>query len=513
MTQQQHRSILNKLSLEDVEKILPRLNESDKARLLEELEVLLKMRKEESARSDFMSYVKQVYPGYIAGRHHKIMAEAFQRVANGTCKRLIINMPPRHMKSIMGSYLFPSWYLGKFPKKKIIQCSVTAELAVGFGRQVRNLVDSPEYQTIFPDVSLRTDSKAAGRWNTNQNGEYYAIGVGGSVTGKGGDVVIIDDPHDEQQAVAAETNPEIYDKVYEWFTSGPRQRLQPGGALVVIMTRWSKRDLTAQILKAAAQRDGDSWEVIELPALFDNDKPLWPEFWSKDALTTLRNELPNAKWQAQYQQSPTSDVSAIVKREWWQIWEEEEPPKIEFCLQSWDTAFLKTQRSDYSACTTWGVFYRDDDAGRSQANIILLNAIKERLEFPELKQRAIREYKEWSPDSVVIEAKAAGAPLIFELRRMGVPVQDYTPSKGSDKIARLNSVADIFASGRVWAPRKHWAEEVIEEVGSFPSSEHDDLTDTVSQALMRFRQGGFITLHTDEQDDDIPEFRRKREYY
>jgi predicted phage terminase large subunit-like protein len=278
------------------------------------------------------------------------------------------------------------------------------------------------------------------------------------------------------------------------------------------MTRWSKRDLTAQVVKSAAQRDGEDWEVIEFPALFDDDRPLWPEFWSQQELLALKNELPVGKWMAQYMQAPTSDVNAIIKREWWKIWEEDRPPACEFLIQSWDTAFTKTERSDYSACTTWGVFYKDDDTGLPQANIILLNAFKKRMEFPELKQRALEEYKEWEPDSFIVEAKASGAPLIFELRAMGIPVQEFTPSKGNDKVARLNAVADLFASGRVWAPETRWADEVMEEVASFPSGEHDDLVDSTSQALLRFRRGGFIRLESDEEDEPR-QFRRKVPYY
>jgi predicted phage terminase large subunit-like protein len=278
------------------------------------------------------------------------------------------------------------------------------------------------------------------------------------------------------------------------------------------MTRWSKRDLTAQVIKSAAQRDGEEWEVIEFPALFDDDRPLWPEFWSQQELLALKNELPVGKWMAQYMQAPTSDVNAIIKREWWKIWEEDSPPSCEFLIQSWDTAFTKSERSDYSACTTWGVFYKDDDTGLAQANIILLNAFKKRMEFPELKQRALEEYKEWEPDSFIVEAKASGAPLIFELRAMGIPVQEFTPSKGNDKVARLNAVADLFASGRVWAPETRWADEVMEEVASFPSGEHDDLVDSTSQALLRFRRGGFIRLESDEEDEPR-HFRRKVPYY
>jgi predicted phage terminase large subunit-like protein len=464
------------------------------------------------AKTDFMTYVNYVWPNFIHGAHHKKMAAAFERVARGECKRLIINMPPRHTKSEFASYLLPAWFLGNYPDKKVIQTSHTAELAVGFGRKVRNLVDSDVYKDIFPGVALQSDSKAAGRWATNKGGDYFAIGVGGAVTGKGADLLIIDDPHSEQEATLAETNAEVYDKTYEWYTSGPRQRLQPGGAIVVVMTRWSKKDLTGQVLKSAAQRSGEEWEVIEFPALLPSGRPLWPEFWSLKELSALKSELPNGKWMAQYMQQPTSDVSAIIKREWWKIWEDDDPPPCEFLIQSWDTAFLKTERSDYSACTTWGVFYKPDDTGLNQANIILLNAIKKRMEFPELKKRAYDEYKEWDPDALIIEAKASGAPLVFELRAMGIPVQEYTPSRGNDKIARLNSVADIFASGLVWVPNTHWAEELVEEVASFPSGEHDDLVDSTSQALMRFRRGGFIKLATDEQDE-VREFRRRKSAY
>jgi predicted phage terminase large subunit-like protein len=325
-------------------------------------------------------------------------------------------------------------------------------------------------------------------------------------------LLIIDDPHSEQEAALAEVNPEIYDKTYEWYTSGPRQRLQPGGAIVVVMTRWSKKDLTGQVLKASAQRGGDEWEVIEFPALFENGKPLWPEFWSQKELLALKEELPNAKWMAQYQQNPTSETSAIVKREWWQVWEEEEPPWCEFTLMSWDTAFEKSNRADYSACTLWGVFYQEDDTGTPQANILLINAFRKRMEFPELKQKALDEYQEWKPDSIIIEKKASGAPLIYEMRAMGVPVQEFTPTKGNDKISRLNAVSDLFASGRVWAPNTQWAEEVIDEVASFPAGEHDDYVDSVSLALMRFRRGGFIRTLLDEEDEP-PRFKRRQAAY
>lgn len=461
----------------------------------------------ERGRDNFMDFVKTMWPGFIHGAHHQVMAKKFQAIAEGKLKRLIINMPPRHTKSEFASYMLPAWYLGKFPNRKIIQCSNTAELAVGFGRKVRNLVDSDAYAKIFPNVHLRSDSKAAGRWATSGGGDYFAIGVGGTVTGKGADLLIIDDPHSEQEAALANSDPAVFDKVYEWFTSGPRQRLQPGGAIVVVMTRWAKRDLTGKILKAAAERDGDQWEVIELPAILPDERPLWPQFWSYEELTALREELPLPKWQAQYQQEPTSEEGAIVKREWWQIWPHDEPPRCEFVIQSWDTAFTKGERSDYSACTTWGVFYKDEN--KQDPHVILLDAVKKRMEFPELKETALRFYRDWEPDACIVEAKAAGAPLVYELRQMGIPVSEFTPTRGNDKIMRLNSVSDLFASGKVWAPETRWAEEVIEEMAAFPNSDHDDLVDSSTQALIRFRKGGFIRLDSDEPED-IMYFKSKR---
>ena len=490
--------LMNMLSPEEQTMVLEQVREYDNALLREE------------GQTDFMKFVVTMWPGFIHGRHHALMARKFEEIAEGKTKRLIINMPPRHTKSEFASFMLPAWFLGRFPGKKIIQCSNTAELAVGFGRKVRNLVDSEVYAKIFPNVALRSDSKAAGRWSTNANGEYFAIGVGGTVTGKGADLLIIDDPHSEQEAALAAGDPSVFDKVYEWYTSGPRQRLQPGGSIVVVMTRWSKRDLTGKILQAMTDRDGDEWEIIELPAILPSEKPLWPEFWSYDELSKLRIELPLSKWSAQYQQNPTSEEGALVKREWWMEWEKEIPPYCQFIIQSWDTAFTKNERSDYSACTTWGVFFKDEN--ENDPHIILLDALKERMEFPELKQRAMEMYQEWQPDAFIVEAKASGAPLIFELRRMGIPVQEFTPTRGNDKISRLNSVTDLFASGKVWAPRKRWAEEVIEEMAAFPNSDHDDLVDSSTQALIRFRKGGFVTLPSDEPDEPR-EFRRKTAYY
>ena len=495
---------------DSLEEMLSGLDPAQYEKLIDEIKVYQAAVEREKAQGNFMDYVTMMWPGFVHGRHHALMAKKFEDLASGKTKRVIINMPPRHTKSEFASYLLPSWYLGKFPKKKVIQCSNTAELAVGFGRKVRNLVGSEAYAKVFPGVHLRQDSKAAGRWATNESGEYFAIGVGGTVTGKGADLLIIDDPHSEQEAAAAAHNADVYQKVYEWYTSGPRQRLQPGGTIVIVMTRWADGDLTGRVLKDSLEREkGEQWDLIELPAILPSGKPLWPEFWSLDELEALKEELPASKWNAQYQQKPTGEEGAIVKREWWRVWERDKPPACEFLIQSWDTAFTKNERSDYSACTTWGVFYINEDP--NDVNVILLDAFQERMEFPELKAKAQELYHEWEPDAFIVEAKAAGSPLIFELRRMGISVSEFTPTRGNDKFVRLNSVTDLFKSGKVWAPDKRWAYEVIEQMASFPNASHDDLVDSSTQALIRFRAGGFLRLDTDEKDE--PRSRRSYAYY
>ena len=459
-------------------------------------------RKESAIRNDFMSFVKYVWPDFIEGSHHKIMADKFNKVARGELKRIIINMAPRHTKSEFSSYLLPAWMIGKNPKLKIIQATHTTELAVRFGRKAKHLIDSEEYQKIYP-TKLREDSKAAGRWETNEGGEYFAAGVGGSITGRGADLLIIDDPHSEQDAL----NVNALDRTWEWYTSGPRQRLQPGGIIVVVMTRWNMKDLTGRLINAQKETKADQWEVIEFPAILPNNKPVWPEYWKLEELESVKASLSIGKWNAQYQQNPTAEEGSIIKREWWNLWEKDLPP-LYHVIQSYDTAFLKKETADYSAITTWGVFYPTEDSG---PNLILLDVVKDRFEFPELRRVALEQYQYWKPESVIIEGKASGMPLTFELRKQGIPVINYTPSRGNDKHARVNAVAPLFESGQIWATDDKFTEEVIEECAAFPYGDHDDLVDSMTQAVMRFRQGGFIEHPDDEDDTPLPQ--QRREYY
>ena len=456
--------------------------------------------KQEKVHKDFLAFVKHVWPEFIEGKHHKKISEKFNKLAKGEIKRLIINMPPRHTKSEFASYLLPSWMVGRKPDLKIIQTTHTTELAIRFGRKAKLLIDSPEYQQVFK-TRLREDSQAAGKWETEQGGEYYAAGVGSAITGRGADLLIIDDPHSEQDAL----NVQALERAYEWYTSGPRQRLQPGGAIVVVMTRWNMKDLTGMLLKSQKELKSDKWEVIEFPAIMPSGKPVWPQYWKLDELESVKASLSLGKWNAQWMQNPTAEEGSLIKREWWQVWDKGYIPPLQHIIQSYDTAYLKKETSDYSAITTWGVFYPNQD---SPANLILLDAFKDRLEFPELKKEAWDQYRYWNPETVVIEAKASGMPLTYELRKMGIPVINYTPSKGQDKHARVNAVAPLFEAGVIWAPDEKFAEEVIEECASFPYGDHDDLVDSTTQAIMRFRQGGFVAHPEDEKEDLLPPVER-----
>ena len=454
------------------------------------------------AKEDFMSFVKCVWPDFIEGAHHRVIAQKFNDLANKKINRLIVNMPPRHTKSEFASFLLPAWMVGRNPKLKIIQATHTGELAVRFGRKAKTLIDSEEYAKVF-ETRLREDSQAAGRWETAQGGEYFAAGVGGAITGRGADLLIIDDPHSEQDAMSLNA----FDNAYEWYTSGPRQRLQPGGQIVLVMTRWSKKDLTGILLKNQKEIKGDQWEVVEFPAIID-EKPVWPEYWKLNELESVKATLPVAKWNAQWMQKPTSEEGAIIKREWWQIWDKDELPYVEYVIQSYDTAFLKKETADYSAITTWGVFYPNED---SKPNLILMDSIKERYEFPELRRVALDQYNYWKPDMVIVEQKASGTPLTHELRQMDIPVMTFTPSRGNDKHVRVNTCAPLFEAGLIWAPDMKFAEEVVEECAAFPHGDHDDLVDSMTMAVMRFRQGGFLT-HPEDYIDE-PKQPVNKEYY
>ena len=471
----------------------------------------------ERCHEDLLEFTIHMMPEYLVGTHHRILSKKLAQIEAGTITRLCVNIAPRHGKSMLVSTMYPAWFLGRNPGAKVMLVSHTADLAVDFGRKVRDIIDSEAFQKIFPGVKLSKDNKSAGRWNTNAGGEFFAIGIGGKLAGRGADLLLIDDPHSEQDVLNG--NYEVFEKAYNWFAYGARTRLMPGGRVAIVQTRWSTDDLTGRLVKdMAVNPQTDQYEVIEFPAILEvrkndgkiREKALWPEFFDLEALNQIKAGMPSFQWNAQYQQNPTSEEGAIVKREWWQWWEKEKPPTCEYIIMSLDSAAETNNRADFSALTTWGVFL-NEDADRN--DIILLNSVKKRLEFPELKDKVFEEYGEWEPDCFIVEKKSSGVALYQEMRRMGVPVQEFTPHRGTgDKTARLNSVADIIRSGMVWVPRTRWSEELVDEVASFPFGSNDDLTDSTVMALMRFRSGGFIRLLTDEREEP-KEYRYKRGGY
>jgi predicted phage terminase large subunit-like protein len=503
-------------SMDDLLKIdLAKLSADDLEAFDATLEELTKREAAKVARSSLLEFCLKMNPDYKIGRHHKRLASLLEDMAFNRKDRIAVSIPPRHGKSFLVSVYFPAWFLGNFPDKKVLMVSHTTDLAVDFGRKVRNLVDQDMYKEIFPTVVLAADSKSAGRWNTNSGGEYFACGVGSALAGRGADFLIVDDPFSEQDILNG--NYEVFQKAYEWFTFGARTRLMPAGRVAIVHTRWHPNDLIGMMAKDMARNEeADKYEFFEFPAIFnegtDNETALWPEFFGVEALRRTKASMPSFQWNAQYQQKPTSEEGAIVKREWWKPWEEEDPPELEFVIMTLDAAAEKNNRADFTALLTWGVFSHKHTGGKP--NIILMNAINKRVEFAELKDLALEEYKDWEPDAFIVEKKSAGTQLYQEFRRMGIPVQEFTPHRGTgDKVARLNAVSDIFRSGMVWYPAgRRWAEEVVEQVAAFPASDHDDMVDCTSMALTRFRNGGFISLDSDEKDD-IYTIPRKAAYY
>lgn len=503
---------LNKTDIERIIKVLPPAEAAELISMFDELE---ERKRVSQAQDDFLAFIAAVDRTYKFGTHLKRLGNLLMDVESDVKDRIAVSMAPRMGKSQMISVYFPAWYLGRHPDHKVIVASHTADLAVVMARKVRNLLATPEYQRIFPKTKIASDAKAAAQWNTTEGGEYFAIGVGGALAGRGAHLIIADDPLSEQDIKTGNTN--SLDSTYEWFSAGLRTRLMPGGKICVLHTRWHQRDLIGRLLKdSAMNEDGDQYEAFEFPAILnehtDNEKSVWPEQWSLESLQQTRASMHHIMWQwyAQYQQNPTAAEAAIIKRDWIRYWAKEEPPQCDFIVQAYDTALTTKQRSDFSVCHTWGVWQNEED---NSTNVILLNSIKGKYEFPELKVMAHEQYKEWEPDSVVVEAKASGQPLIDEMRRSGIFVQDFSPGKGQDKIARINAVSDMFSSGHVWFPETGWAARTVEEILAFPAGENDDEVDAMTLALMRIRKGGLLRLSTDHEDNDIFSRPRRAAFY
>lgn len=510
------------LSEEEIEFLLQNMDalSEDELRYLDKVvSELNKRRAKRALQDDLIAFCCHMQGDYKVGAHHKRLAVLLEDIEAGRKDRICVSVPPRHGKSQLVSIYYAAWYLGKNPTHKVMLVSHTTDLAVDFGRKVRNLISDPLYRQVFPDTRLAVDSKSAGRWSTSAGGEFFAAGVGSALAGRGAHLLLVDDPHSEQDVLNG--NFEQFAKAYEWFAYGARTRLMPGGRVAIVHTRWHQDDLIGRVTRDMINNSAaDQYEIFEFPAIIETktpdgvvkEKALWPEFFDLQALHRTKASMPAFQWNAQYQQNPTGEESALIKRDWWRKWTRETPPSCEYIIMSLDAAAEKNNRADYTSLTTWGVFRNEEED--DTYNVILLNAVKDRYEFPELKRRCLEEWAQYQPDSFIVEKKSAGTAIYQELRRMGIPVQEYTPHRGTgDKYARLNAVADIVANKLCWVPETRWAEDLVEEIAGFPYAAYDDQVDSTVMALMRFRQGGFLRLRNDFEDEGSTGYMRKAAYY
>ena len=381
--------------------------------------------------------------------------------------------------------------MGRNPDKYIICSTYAQDLADDFGRKVRNQLQDKRYTDIFPDAELSTDSSSMRRFNTTKGGVYYAVGAGSAITGRGAHLLLIDDPikgREEADSAAMRKN------LLDWYRATAYTRLMPNGSVILIQTRWHEDDLAGWILKETGH---EGWDVVEFPAILNEraagmldlkeGDPLWEDSYPIERLQEIKKTVGTREWSSLYAQKPSVEEGNIIKRWWWKTWTRENPPEMDYILQSWDTAYTVTETSDYSACTTWGVF-----SGEGGYNLYLIDSFREKLTFPELKNQAVHLYNELQPDLVLVEAKASGWSLVQELMRTGIPITPFNPKK-MDKLARVHSVAPLFEGGRIWAPDTDESANVMNQFAMFPNTKHDDLVDSTTQALLRLRKGWMVS--------------------
>ena len=431
-----------------------------------------------------LPYAIGQWAGYQPAKHHKLLAKKLQEVASGTCKRLMVFMPPRHGKSMLASEFFPAWYLGVHPDQQLIAATYAQGLADDFGRKVRNLVTSDQHRYMFPDFKLSDDSQAANRFHTEQRGAYFAVGAGGPITGRGANLLLIDDPIKGRDDAESDT---MRTRLKDWYTSVARTRLMPGGAIVVIQTRWHEDDLSGWLLK---DHQHEGWEVLNLPALCEKPdelgrvegEPLWPEAYPAEELDTIRKSVGSRDWNALYQQRPAAAEGSVFKKENWRFYKplELDPKALANSLechticQAWDTAFKTGSQNDFSVCVTIGV---------SANRYYVLDLWRDRVEFTDLKRIVQAQSYKWGPHAILVEDTAAGQSLLQELlRNTRLPLLPVKADR--DKVSRSNAVTPSHEAGLIYLPEnKPWLFEFLEEMGSFPNAVHDDQVDAFVHAL------------------------------
>jgi predicted phage terminase large subunit-like protein len=440
----------------------------------------------------------------------------------------MVFLPPRSSKSVICSKLFPAWYIGRNPKHEILTVSHSDQLSSDFGRSVRDVVNTEEFQKIFTGVALRSDVRAAGKWKTNQNGTYYAAGVRSQIAGRGAHIAILDDVMSEEDSISSAGRKYIK----EWYPAGLRTRIMPDGAIVIINTRYHYDDLCGWLLKQQenmSEYDTIPWEVIKIPAWVDEPSSellglpvgssYFPEWKSDKVLRTDENEIKASNgsryWNALYMQDPTPEEGGLIKKRWIKHWDYEEPPTCDFIIQTYDTAFSTRTTADFSVIQTWGIFcmYNQDRGGEEDfvSHLILLGNVKGRYEYPELRKLAQKLYNENRPDVVMIEKKASGQSLIQDMRRAGLPVMEYTPDR--DKVSRVHAASPMIESGRVWIPtQKKWADDLMEELIRFPNAAHDDQVDAMTMAIHYLRESWHLS-HPDDPEWEDQTVSQKKTYW
>jgi predicted phage terminase large subunit-like protein len=489
----------------------------------------LTLHTERRSKVDFLTFVRMMAPKLISdwkmGRHIEVISEKLRQLENGEVKRLMVFLPPRSSKSVICSKLFPAWYIGRNPEHEILTVSHSDQLSSDFGRSVRDLVNAEEFQKIFTGVSLRSDVRAAGKWKTTQGGTYYAAGVRSQIAGRGAHIAILDDVMSEEDSFSEAGRK----YVKEWYPAGLRTRIMPNGAILIINTRYHYDDLCGWLLKQQEDMTEYAiipWEVIKIPAWIDEQSAellklpvgssYFPE-WKPDRLLKIDEEEIKASngsryWESLYMQNPTPEEGGIIKKNWIQWWEYDEPPTCDFIIQTLDTAFSTSTNADFSVIQTWGIFqdYEQDESGYEgfPSNLILLGNVRGRFEYPELRRISQVLYRKHMPDVCIIEKKASGQSLIQDLRRSGLPIQEYIPDK--DKISRVYAASPMLEAGRVWIPRqKKWADELLTEMLQFPHGAHDDQVDALTMAVHYMKESWHLSHPEDpEWDDDKPMKKR-----
>ena len=431
-----------------------------------------------AARDSLKAYAKGLWKGYRTPPHIHLLADKLMAVEAGRIKRLMVFMPPRHGKSNLASEIFPAWYLGRKPNHQVMFTTYGQDLADGFGRKVRNAVASEQHKRSFPDSVLAEDSASAKRFNTTAGGVYYAVGAGGAVTGRGADLLLIDDPLKNREEADSRL---MRDKLWDWYASTAYTRLMPGGAVVVSQTRWLEDDLSGRLL-----RGDEAWDVVNLPAIAEeNDQlgrrpgeALWPEQYDVDALLNIRSTIGEREFAALYQQRPAPLEGALFRRDWIQHGNSPKGCRIAMGV---DLAISSKDTADYTAI----VVMARDEFGK----LYVLDAVRERVDFPNALRLIRNVADKWNPRAILIEQVAFQAVVVQELlRQTTLPIKGVIPDK--DKITRAQPLALRYEQNLVWHEMlPSWFED---ELLAFPNAQHDDAVDALVyayQGCMRMSAG------------------------